>query len=75
MIYAIDRFEREQAILINEGLLYHIPRASLPKSAQEGDCLRYRSGTWIVDKEETLRRKQEMRSRLQSLFTRNRSRT
>ena len=71
MFYAIDRFEHETAVLLrDDGQLYHVPRTALPSIAREGDCMRYKNGTWYIDAEETSRRNQEMHTRLHALFSR-----
>lgn len=60
----IDRFEGEYAVVELPGrLMYDIPRAILPPDAKEGDVIDIR-----VDKEETKKRKDKMRSMLDDLW-------
>ncbi len=42
----------------------------VPDGAQEGDCLCLQEGVWQIDREETLRRRQQNHSRAAGLFAR-----
>ncbi len=60
----IDRFEGEYAVVeLPNRIMYNIPRAILPPEAKEGDVIDIR-----VDKEETKKRKNKMRSLMDDLW-------
>lgn len=62
----IDRLEGEIAIVEYEDKLYNIPWAWLPARAKEGDVL---SLTLEVDKEATAKRREEMKRKVDDLFS------
>lgn len=51
----IDRFEGEYAIIEMNRRLFHVPKSLFPKGAKEGDVINIQI---IVDKDETMKRKQ-----------------
>ena len=57
--YVLDRIEGETAILLSDGGDAHeLPATSLPCGAAEGDVLICgREGLWVIDREETARRR------------------
>ena len=63
----VDRIEAGIAICEGEGGTFtSIPLSALPRGVREGDCLRPDGDGYIIDKEETARR----RAALKSLFDR-----
>ena len=70
MFFAIDRFEGGLAILEDDDERTHqVDRALLPAEARESDVLRLENGVYIVDAEETSRRREAVR-RLQERLRR-----
>jgi len=70
--YVVDRIEDNTwAVLYddNDNKL-DIPLTILPKNVKEGDILRFdeRNQIWVIDEEETARRKPEIRERFWGLF-------
>ncbi len=50
MLYSIDRYEGDFAVLIDEEeVARNIPRAQLPADAKAGDMLRLENGQYIPD--------------------------
>jgi hypothetical protein len=69
MQYIIDRIEQELAICEEEsGAMVKLPLKELPKGSREGDVLFKRNGTFQFDGEETNRRRQKMREKLNRLI-------
>ena len=62
----IDRIEGEIAIVEYEDKFYNIPWAWLPAGTKEGDML---SLTLEVDKEATAKRREEMKRKVDDLFS------
>ena len=63
----VDRIESGFAVCEGEGGVFtRIPISELPLGVREGDCLRPDGDGYIIDKEETARR----RAALKSLFDR-----
>ena len=63
----VDRIEEGIAICEDPAKAYkHIPLSKLPRGVREGDCLRQEGDGYIIDTEETARR----RAALKSLFDR-----
>jgi len=61
----IDRFEGEFAIIVfDDGKVESIKRQLIPKEAKEGDVIVFAS-TIYVDKEETIKRKNESKKFLE----------
>ena len=70
MFYAIDRFEGGLAILEDDDERTHpVDRTLLPAEAGESDVLRLENGVYVVDTEETVRRREAVR-RLQEQLRR-----
>ena len=66
--YIIDRFEGEFAVLEREaGGTFDVPKSELPP-CMEGDVLVYDNGIYIVDEEETKRRKEIISEKIRKLF-------
>ncbi len=60
----IDRIEGDFAIIeAASGKLFKMPKALLPKDAKEGDVL-----VIEVDKEETEKKKEKIKNKMNSLF-------
>lgn len=69
MIYYIDRIEGNIIVCQSEdGSMLELERAVLP-NAKEGDCIVYDGNTYTIDYERTQKRKEEMDSLLNSLFS------
>ena len=50
MLYSLDRFEGEWAVLVDEeGVSRNVSRTALPEDAAEGDMLRERDGGFTPD--------------------------
>lgn len=70
MFFAIDRFEGGWAILEDDDERMHqVDRSLLPAEAEESDVLRLENGVYVVDAEETSRRREAVR-RLQERLRR-----
>lgn len=70
MLYSIDRFEGDVAVLIDEEEAAHnIPRAQLPTDAKAGDMLRFEDGHYIPD-DDAARSRREQILRLQNKLRR-----
>lgn len=65
----IDRIEGDFAVCERaDRTMTEIPLAELPGDVREGDCLRESDGGYIVDMEETRRRRAKSRAMLDSLW-------
>lgn len=72
MMLVIDRFENDIAVLEDDnGEAVNVPVALLPKGACEGDCVVFDGESYTLDKEETSKRSDNMRSRLHALLGRS----
>ena len=61
MLYSLDRFEGDWAVLVDEdGESRDVPRTQLPPEAEEGDMLRERNGGFIPDEDATAARRAEI---------------
>lgn len=78
-LYAVDRIQGASAVLLDDaGRVVTVPRSRLPRDLAEGDVLRVPEqggtpdwGTAVVDAQETARRRDEARSRLEDLKQRD----
>lgn len=72
MLFSIDRFEGEFAVLIGEDKSSHsVPCTLLPNNANEGDMVRLHDGEYHLDKDAAkLRREQILRLQQQLRGTR-----
>lgn len=69
MRYTIDRIGDGIVICEDEnGDRVKLQAAGLPDGAREGDILSEEAGVWILDREETVRRRQKMRKKLDRLI-------
>ncbi len=65
----IDRFEGNMAILeYDDGTCHEMKITSLPKGCHEGDCLLIEAGTISIDLEETERRYDRIKKRMDDLY-------
>ncbi len=65
----IDRFEEDKAVLECEnGDMITLDRSVLPKNVNEGDVLHFEEGSYFLDAEETEKRRQRIKSLMDSLF-------
>ena len=54
MRYAIDRFEEDKAVLVDDnGEIFVVERSLLPLDAAQGDVLLHNNGCYRLDKDET----------------------
>lgn len=69
MFYSTDRFEGEYAILISDedGSQIITERENIPPEAEEGSILLLQEGQYILDSEETERRRREFFLRTKKL--------
>ena len=63
MTFIIDRFEGAFAVVEVNEAFYNIPKILLPEGAKEGDVI-----ATIIDKSETEKKKEEVKSLLNDLF-------
>ncbi len=67
--FTIDRFEEDKAVLECEnGDMITLDKSSLPKNVKEGDVLCFEDGSCFLDQEETNKRKERIKSLMDSLF-------
>ena len=70
MLYSIDRFEGDVAVLVDDDAnTVDVMRSLLPPTAQCGDMLRCEDGCYTVDADETATRRAQIR-RLQDKLRR-----
>ena len=70
MLYSIDRFEGEFAVLVDEQLRSHdVPRSLLPEEAKAGDMLRFEDERYTLD-DAAARARRERILRLQNKLRR-----
>lgn len=64
IIYVIDRFEGDKALLIGDdnGDMLTLEISLLPVGTAEGDCLRLENGQWSLDIKATEDRKAKARA-------------
>lgn len=66
---SVDRIEGNYAICEDDnGDMIELPLEKLPKSVQEGDCLVKSGEAYLIDAEETERRREENFRLMQDLF-------
>ena len=66
----IDRFEGETAVCESENGFLSLPKGKILGEAKEGDVLIPKGEQFIVDKEETNRRREEAAAKLKKLLQR-----
>lgn len=67
--FTVDRIEEEKAVLECEnGDCVNLEVKSLPKNIREGDVLYFEEGSYFLDADETEKRKQKIKSLMDSLF-------
>ncbi len=71
MIYTIDRFEGEFAVLEHDGGFTDFLRDKLPPEAQEGDLLEWREDSWQILHEDTDSRRQALAERRRRMLEGN----
>ena len=65
----IDRIKETKAILECEnGDIVSLELKSLPKNVKEGDALYFEEGSYFLNEEETLRRKEKIKNLMDKLF-------
>lgn len=67
MMYILDRFEGAAAVVETDNGFIEIARSDLPAAAGEGDVLQQTAAGWLVDKEETARRRAVLLARRKNL--------
>ncbi len=67
--FTVDRIEEDKAVLECEnGECVTLEVKSLPKNIKEGDVLCFEENSYFLDKEETEKRRQKIKSLMDSLF-------
>ena len=67
--FTVDRIEEYKAVLECEnGECVTLEVKSLPKNIKEGDVLCFEENSYFLDKEETEKRRQKIKSLMDSLF-------
>lgn len=67
--FTVDRIEEEKAVLECEnGDCVNLEVKSLPKNIKEGDILYFEEGSYFLDADETEKRRQRIKSLMDSLF-------
>ena len=67
--FTVDRIEEDKAVLESEnGECVTLEVKSLPKNIKEGDVLCFEENSYFLDKEETEKRRQKIKSLMDSLF-------
>lgn len=67
--FTVDRIEEDKAVLECEnGDCVTLELKSLPKNIKEGDVLCFEENSYFLDKEETEKRRQKIKSLMDSLF-------
>ena len=67
--FTLDRIEEDKAVLECEnGECITLEVKSLPKNLKEGDVLCFEENSYFLDKEETEKRRQKIKSLMDSLF-------
>lgn len=67
--FTVDRIEEDKAILECEnGDCVTLELKSLPKNIKEGDVLCFEENSYFLDKNETEKRRQKIKSLMDSLF-------
>ena len=67
--FTVDRIENDKAVLKCEnGECVTLEVKSLPKNIKEGDVLCFEENSYFLDKEETEKRRQKIKSLMDSLF-------
>lgn len=67
--FTVDRIEEDKAVLECEnGEFVTLEVKSLPKKIKEGDVLYFEENSYFLDKEETEKRRQKIKSLMDSLF-------
>ena len=71
MIYYIDRFEGNYAVMEHDGEFTDFLRKKLPQDAREGDALEWFDDCWHILHEETNSRRQALAERRRKLLEGN----
>ena len=67
--FTVDRIEEDKAVLECEnGDCVTLEVKSLPKNIKEGDVFCFEENSYFLDKEETEKRRQKIKSLMDSLF-------
>ena len=72
---SIDRIENGIAVCIRDEdeAELHLRAEQLPAGARPGDCMTLENGVWRIEAEETARRREANRLRLERLLNRSRN--
>lgn len=69
MLYGVDRFEKDWAILVDgDGNAVNVLRSNLPDGVKEGDILNFDGSSYSYNSEETASRRMEAKSQIDELF-------
>lgn len=67
--FTVDRIEEDKAVLECEnGDFVTLEVKTLPKNIKEGDVLCFEENSYFLDKDETEKRRQKIKSLMDSLF-------
>lgn len=70
--YTLDRVEGPVALLIDHrGGIVEIPAGLLPEGCRDGAVLHRLDGRWVGDRDAEEKRRDQMRSRLEKLLSKN----
>lgn len=67
-MYIIDRFEGDIAVVEANDTMLEIPRRLLPSDAQEGDVLQKDGDAYLVDRDATEKRKEEINRLMKGIW-------
>ncbi len=67
-MYIIDRFEGDIAVVEANDTMLEIPRRLLPPDAQEGDVLQKDGDAYLVDRDATEKRKEEINRLMKGIW-------
>ena len=73
MVYIIDRFEGEIAVLEHDGILTDFLREKLPEHAHEGDLLEWSGDGWQILHDDTDPRRKALAERRRQMLEGNQS--
>lgn len=64
----LERFEEDTAVIENDGEMIEVERKLVSADTREGDVLKLENGMYFPDKEETIKRREEMTGLQNSLW-------
>ena len=65
----VDRFEGKFAVIeLEDRKMVNIKIDRLPEGVNEGDCVNYDGGVWVIDREKTAARKEQIEKLMEDVF-------